>query len=231
MDKPIRSTIQKTYEPMSRIVERSELELARDQVEWGSEVANILTPIDVLFVSGMTRAMGRFSGRKMQIRLSRDLWLRATPEEREETLYHELAHGVDYLRNGCKWRRGNGRKRLLHDRVFKTICRSFGQKGDRCHQVDTSGLRGGRRRSTRQSYTPRPTPVVTRAAAQTSATPSFSVGDKVVFGRSNGEQTEGLVVKINRKRVKIRQIGSRGTKKNHKDGTVWNVPFSLVRKI
>lgn len=46
------------------------------------------------------------------------------------------------------------------------------------------------------------------------------VGMKVVFGRVNGEQTLGEVVKINTKSLKVRQLEDRGT---HPIGTVWSV--------
>jgi len=54
----------------------------------------------------------------------------------------------------------------------------------------------------------------------------YHIGDKVVFGRPNGEQTHGTVVKINRTKLKIRQDETRG---NKPIGTVWGVPPSLVQ--
>lgn len=53
------------------------------------------------------------------------------------------------------------------------------------------------------------------------------VGQKVKFGRPNGEKTLGEVVKVNRTRAKIRQLEARGTKRVRAEG-VWNVPFSLI---
>ena len=55
-------------------------------------------------------------------------------------------------------------------------------------------------------------------------------GDKVYFGRSFGEKTLGEVVKVNRVKVKVRQLESRGTYKSHPVGTVWTVPMSLLTK-
>ena len=55
-------------------------------------------------------------------------------------------------------------------------------------------------------------------------------GDKVYFGRSFGEKTLGEVVKVNRVKVKVRQLESRGTYKSHPVGTVWTVPVSLLTK-
>lgn len=55
-------------------------------------------------------------------------------------------------------------------------------------------------------------------------------GDKVYFGRNFGEKTLGEVVKVNRVKVKVRQLESRGTYKSHPVGTVWTVPVSLLTK-
>jgi len=54
------------------------------------------------------------------------------------------------------------------------------------------------------------------------------VGDRVYFGRPNGEQTLGRVIKVNRTRAKIEQLEARGTQRVRATGT-WNVPFSLLR--
>lgn len=56
-------------------------------------------------------------------------------------------------------------------------------------------------------------------------------GDKVVFGRRNGESTLGTVVKVNQTRAKIRQDQERGQQKTHLVGTVWDVPFALIRPV
>jgi hypothetical protein len=53
------------------------------------------------------------------------------------------------------------------------------------------------------------------------------VGMQVYFGRENGEQTLGKIVKINPKKFKVEQLESRGTRKSHNIGTVWTVPPSL----
>lgn len=57
----------------------------------------------------------------------------------------------------------------------------------------------------------------------------FKVGDKVIFGRQNGEQTHGTVVKVNSVKCKIRQDETRGTLRERPVGTIWTVPFSLIR--
>ena len=50
---------------------------------------------------------------------------------------------------------------------------------------------------------------------------------RVLFGRKHGEQTEGVIVKVNRAKFKVRQVGSRGSFVDHADGTLWNVPATL----
>ena len=55
----------------------------------------------------------------------------------------------------------------------------------------------------------------------------MNVGDKIHFGRSHGEKTLGEVVKVNRTRVKVKQLEARGTMKDHPVGTIWTVPFAL----
>jgi len=52
----------------------------------------------------------------------------------------------------------------------------------------------------------------------------MEVGQKVIFGRPNGEKTKGTIVKINKAKLKIRQDESRGTRPI---GTIWTVPPSL----
>lgn len=59
-------------------------------------------------------------------------------------------------------------------------------------------------------------------------TSDFKVGDKVVFGRSHGEQTEGTVVKVNRTKLKVRQDESR---RSYPVGSIWGVPPNMCRKV
>ena len=56
---------------------------------------------------------------------------------------------------------------------------------------------------------------------------SFNVGDLVLFGRPNGEQTRGKIVKVNRKTYKVQTLESRG--RRYAGGTVWSVAKSLCR--
>lgn len=57
----------------------------------------------------------------------------------------------------------------------------------------------------------------------------MKIGDRVYFGRPNGEQTLGEVVKINGKSIKIRQLEERGQLRTRSVGTIWRVAASLVR--
>lgn len=61
------------------------------------------------------------------------------------------------------------------------------------------------------------------------STSNFKIGDKVSFGRANGEQTLGTVVKVNPSRLKVRQDEERGTLRVRPEGTIWTVPPSLCR--
>jgi hypothetical protein len=56
------------------------------------------------------------------------------------------------------------------------------------------------------------------------------IGDKVYFGRKHGEQTYGEIVKVNRVKVKVKQLDQRGTYRSYAVGTIWTVPLSLLTK-
>jgi hypothetical protein len=58
----------------------------------------------------------------------------------------------------------------------------------------------------------------------------MKVGSQVVFGRPNGEQTRGEVIKINRKSVKVRQTEVRyGNGRTRQEGAIWNVHPSCLK--
>ena len=52
----------------------------------------------------------------------------------------------------------------------------------------------------------------------------YKVGMIVEFGRPNGEKTKAEIVKVNPKKLKVKQIGSRGRKKTYREGSIWTVP-------
>jgi len=60
----------------------------------------------------------------------------------------------------------------------------------------------------------------------------ITVGDLVVFGRNNGEKTQGIVIKVNQKTFKIKATETRH-KRNGTEcsiNTVYNVSKSLVKR-
>jgi hypothetical protein len=54
------------------------------------------------------------------------------------------------------------------------------------------------------------------------------VGMKVMFGRPNGEQTLGEIIKINPTKAKVKALASRGNGRGSDVGTIWTVPYSLM---
>jgi hypothetical protein len=58
---------------------------------------------------------------------------------------------------------------------------------------------------------------------------SFKIGDQVVFGRPSGEQTHGIVLKVNGKTILIEQTEARGQERIREKGAKWRVAVSLVR--
>jgi len=57
----------------------------------------------------------------------------------------------------------------------------------------------------------------------------FVVGDVVSFGRPNGEQTLGKVMKVNRKSLKVKTLEDRGHGRGGSVGGMWRVPPSMCR--
>lgn len=51
------------------------------------------------------------------------------------------------------------------------------------------------------------------------------VGMRVVFGRTDGEQTLGKVVRLSRARAKVKLLEQR---EGREAGTIWNVPYELM---
>lgn len=52
------------------------------------------------------------------------------------------------------------------------------------------------------------------------------IGDTVRFGRRNGEQTEGVICRLNAVRCKVRILEQRG--RYSQAGTEWGVPYSML---
>jgi len=55
-----------------------------------------------------------------------------------------------------------------------------------------------------------------------------TVGMKVMFGRPNGDQTLGEIVKKNPTKAKVKILQSRGNGRGSEVGSVWTVPYSLM---
>jgi predicted SprT family Zn-dependent metalloprotease len=79
----------------------------------------------IFYRSGPNAGWGR-------VRFSTPLWPRATEEKRDNTVIHEVCHVLaDYIHG----------KRCKHGWQWKALMMKCGQKPERCHRVDTSGLR------------------------------------------------------------------------------------------
>lgn len=57
----------------------------------------------------------------------------------------------------------------------------------------------------------------------------FKRGQKVYFGRGRGEQTLGVIEKLNPTKAKVRTLESRGVSRERGPGVIWTVPYSLMR--
>lgn len=54
------------------------------------------------------------------------------------------------------------------------------------------------------------------------------VGLEVFFGRENGQQTKGVVTKMNRLKAKVKLLESRGNGRGSHVGAEWGVPYSMM---
>jgi hypothetical protein len=61
--------------------------------------------------------------------------------------------------------------------------------------------------------------------------PALKIGDRVSFGRANGEKTEGVVIKISLKSIGVETTEDRGVGRVREAGKKWRVHPSLVTKI
>lgn len=60
---------------------------------------------------------------------------------------------------------------------------------------------------------------------------AFRVGQTVRFGRTNGEQSLGKVVKVNAKSLKVELLEPRGTHRTYEVGGIWRVPPELCTAV
>ena len=78
-----------------------------------------------------TRRMGDASPMLRRTRYSKPLWPLASPEEREETVRHEVAHVLANIKYGAN---------CAHDRRWQAMHRACGGKKGRTHNVDRGSL-------------------------------------------------------------------------------------------
>jgi hypothetical protein len=56
----------------------------------------------------------------------------------------------------------------------------------------------------------------------------FKVGQKVYFGRRNGEKTLGEILKLNPTKAKVKTLEARGVVRERDAGVIWTVPYGLM---
>lgn len=93
--------------------------------------------INIRWSNRMTSAMGNASRKSMMasqylVKLSTPLFLRATVEERTQTVIHEVCHVLDGIVNNRK---------MSHGPTWKAMMRRAGVQPKRFHNVDNTGLR------------------------------------------------------------------------------------------
>jgi len=59
----------------------------------------------------------------------------------------------------------------------------------------------------------------------------YKKGDRVVFGRPYGEQTEGIVERVSLRSISVRTTEERGRLRVRDAGKKWRVHPSLVKKV
>lgn len=81
------------------------------------------------------------------------------------------------------------------------------------------------------------TDINTTETTETTTTPAdpcvsgVKVGDLVVFGRPNGQKTEGRVIRVNPVSITVEQTEQRGVVKVREAGTKWRLHPSLVQLV
>ena len=92
--------------------------------------------INIRWSNRMTSAMGNASKKRTNsqylIKVSTPLFLRASVEERRQTVIHEVCHVLDGIVNNV---------RMSHGPSWKAMMRRAGVAPKRCHSVDNAGLR------------------------------------------------------------------------------------------
>jgi hypothetical protein len=182
-----------------------------------------------------------------ELRLSASgLWLRDTPEGRDDTVRHELGHLLAESKS-C----GAG-----HGPIWKAIVVCMGGSPIRCHTIPKV-QRATRRRAHFRGVAlqpmltpemkarlqangvsldvfsePCPAEAASHAhqAAQANEAPRpFRKGDVVVFGRTRGEKTRARVVRVNQRTLTLETLEERGRQRVKGAGKKWRVPPSLCK--
>ena len=84
---------------------------------------------------------GRSRWKSGRIRLSRVLWARCPEDEQKNTVIHEACHLI------CDHQ---GKTRGIHGAAWKAVMIQCGEKPERCHSIDRTGIR--RRRWAKRVY-------------------------------------------------------------------------------
>ena len=103
------------------------------------EMYDLAEKVSVTWSHRFATRAGEASWFQNKIRLSSQLWARMSQQDRYETAVHEAAHiiahhlhpGKDIKPHGWEWQR---------------VMVRCGVKPERCHKIDTSGLKGKRKR-------------------------------------------------------------------------------------
>jgi predicted SprT family Zn-dependent metalloprotease len=98
--------------------------------------------VSVSFNDRFTSKGGDASWSKKRIRLSSPLWPRMSDKDRYQIIVHEACHIVAFQKHGIYI--------SPHGKEWKQAMRQCGLNPDRCHSVDTTGLR---RRMPRYPFT------------------------------------------------------------------------------
>lgn len=117
---------------MSIISDRRIKELMRGACTANGLSADFADRVSVSFESKFTRRMGDASYDKMRVRFSIPLFLRASVEDQEDTVVHEMCHIIA--------RHLFGPRISSHGHEWKLCMLKAGRAPTRCHSVDRTGL-------------------------------------------------------------------------------------------
>lgn len=101
-------------------------------------------PVVNVVEKDLGRAAGKANGRTVWLHPA--LLARGSEAEQINIVVHEVAHCVDYHRNGMRWRK-NGRGNIYHDALHKSIMQEIAAKANFTmspastkHNISTKGL-------------------------------------------------------------------------------------------